>query len=58
VERIPNYDRIKTALPDEPEIVQCARCGDDTYKIDSLETVKGYLCESCMELEEEENGEI
>ena len=56
MEHLPNYDNWKTTPPDEPDIVQCARCGDDTYKADSLRTVDGYLCESCMELEEAEDG--
>lgn len=46
MERIPGYDIWKTALPDEPEIVQCCKCGDDTYKVDLLRTVDGYCAKT------------
>lgn len=53
MEYIPGYDNWKTTPPDEPDTTQCVKCGEDTYKVDSLRTADGYLCENCMELEEE-----
>ena len=58
MEYIPGYDNWKTTPPDDPDTVRCVKCGNDTYKVDSLRTVGGYLCEYCMEeLDEEEENE-
>lgn len=58
MEHIPNYDNWKTTPPDDPDTTRCVKCGTEIYKIDSLRTEEGYMCEDCLELEEEENAEI
>ena len=51
---LPGYDEWKTTPPDDPDIVECIKCGKEIYKYDELETSRGYMCEECLELEEEE----
>ena len=54
MEHIPNYDNWKTTEP-ELRFTECIKCGAVIYKQDHLKTVKGYVCEECLELEEEED---
>lgn len=37
-----------------PDTTECVKCGVEIYKQDHLETVDGYMCEECLELDEEE----
>lgn len=48
------YDTVKTTPPEPPDVTECVKCGDEIYKYDHLKTSKGYMCEECLELEEEE----
>lgn len=54
MEYLPGYDSRKLRLPDDPETVDCVKCGEEVCKRDALYTVKGWMCEDCLDLEEEE----
>ena len=47
------YDHQKTTPPEPPDMTDCVKCGKEIYKYDELKTVKGYMCDDCLGLEEE-----
>lgn len=49
MECIPNYDKRKMNLPDDPEPkAHCNHCGEALYEGEVIYAVDGGICESCL----------
>lgn len=48
MEHIPNYDDWKTTPPEYDVVCYCSMCGCEMYAGDTLYTIDGGICESCM----------